>query len=176
MDASSPLVLRSKIRPPTIGAEVVDRPWLVSTLVASGVPLTVVAAPAGYGKTTLVARAVDEIESPTAWITVDSADSDRARFYAHLAGALESAGIASQAIREALESPKQERAMDGVVAAIEDAGRSVVLVLDDVQDLEGTAVLEDLARLMVTQPPELRLIIITRGELDLPMGPDPCSW
>ena len=170
MDASSPLVLRSKLRPPTIGAEVVDRPRLVSTLVASGVPLTVVAAPAGYGKTTLVARAMDEIESPTAWMTVDSADSDRARFYAHLAAALESAGVASQAIRAALESPKQERAMDGVVAALEDAGGSVVLVLDDVQDLEGTAVLEDLARLMVMQPPELRLIIITRGELDLPVA------
>ncbi len=69
--------LLPKLRPPRLGPEVLERPRLLARL-DDGIakPLTLVAAPAGYGKTTLLAQWIEHQDRPVAWLTLDEGDND----------------------------------------------------------------------------------------------------
>ena len=83
-----------KLHPPSRRASWVDRPRLMEAMAqAVRRPVTLVAAPAGYGKTTVVAQALQGEECPdSAWVSLDAGDNDPARLWSHVAAALERAG------------------------------------------------------------------------------------
>jgi LuxR family maltose regulon positive regulatory protein len=118
----------------------VDRPRLLERL-REGLsrPLTVIAAPAGYGKTTLVASWLAESKdgATVAWLSLDAADNDPARFWRHAVAALDRVrpGIAERA--GPLLAPPSPGSFEGLVTALinelaaQPSDDVVLLVLDD---------------------------------------------
>src|SRR5213078_1311145 len=83
-------ILATKLYIPPLRPNVVSRPRLLERL-NEGLhrKLTLIAAPAGFGKTTLVSEWVEGIERATAWLSLDEGDNDPARFVAYLVAALQ---------------------------------------------------------------------------------------
>src|SRR4051812_45216603 len=83
-------VLESKLFRPTIRPSVIPRPDLVAALDGDhSVPVVAITAPAGYGKTTLLALWADTDDRPFAWLSIDPQDNDPVVFLTHLAAALD---------------------------------------------------------------------------------------
>ena len=89
MQKITPLI-RTKLRRPFIRPGLVSRPRLQEQ-VAQGLcgPLTLITAPAGFGKTTLVAYSVAEVDMPVAWLSLDKNDNQEGRFLNYLIAALQ---------------------------------------------------------------------------------------
>ena len=133
-----------------------------------GGAVTLVSAPAGYGKTTIVSQLLDASDRSIAWLSLDSADSDRRRFLAYLVAALRTA------VSDCCANTAEYLETSIVVSADEIAGvlcndlellsEPVVLVLDDYHQVSGTDV-HDLMNAIIKRPPRnLRIVIITRRD------------
>src|SRR5712691_3648108 len=83
-------ILATKLYIPRLRPKIVSQPRLLERL-NEGLhrKLTLIAAPAGFGKTTLISEWVEGIERPTAWLSLDEGDNDPARFLAYLVAALQ---------------------------------------------------------------------------------------
>jgi LuxR family transcriptional regulator, maltose regulon positive regulatory protein len=145
-------------------------------LLDSGVqgPLTLVAAPAGAGKSALVSSWIAEGRplGPVAWLSLDADDADRRRFWRGVLAALARA-TGDDAVAALAVSPREPMNMDMVLPALVDAlaGRDqpVVLVLDDFHEVMD-AVHDDLERLARFPPPALRMVIVTRADPPIGLG------
>ncbi len=84
-----PDLFESKLHPPVAHAALVSRAALIDQLDASDVPITVVAAPPGYGKTTLLAEWSRRHPSRVAWLSIDRHDNDLGRLMSYTAAALD---------------------------------------------------------------------------------------
>ncbi|MEM9042768.1 MAG: LuxR C-terminal-related transcriptional regulator [Actinomycetota bacterium] len=171
MTTSRPPIVRSKLRAPAPTPDLVVRMRLITRLLESSAPIWVVTAPAGFGKTTLIVRTLEEAEEVwgvrTAWVSVDRADGNPARFWTHVVAALVEAGVAADPAIGPLLDDDVDRALDEIVVAIEAVPTTVVLVLDDVHEIEDERVLLGLERLVARPPEGLLLAMTTRHELDL---------
>jgi LuxR family transcriptional regulator, maltose regulon positive regulatory protein len=136
--------------------------------------LTLVCAPAGFGKTTLLGEWARHSRGPVAWLSLDAADSDPARFWRYVAAALDGArpGIHQQVavLLQGAEQPRLEAVVTAVVNEL--AGRSdgLVLVLDDYHLVDALPVHESLAVLLERLPPGLRLTVASRADPPLPLA------
>ena len=84
-------ILKTKLHRPLVPADYVPRPRLLKLLERScSTPLTLVSAPAGYGKSTLVSAWMDGLGSPSAWLSLDEGDSDLVAFLRYFSAAVES--------------------------------------------------------------------------------------
>lgn len=162
------VIIRRKFKVPPLAAETTTRPRLerlVAELVESH-PVVVISATAGAGKTTAVARAVELLDRPVAWLTVDRTDAAPGRLVAYLEAALACripgvAGVARAAAAAGVSHPEAA----GLLA--EAAGEEpVVLVLDDLERLgerlEAWAVVDALLRYA---PAAMRIVLVSRREL-----------
>lgn len=136
--------------------------------------LTLVSAPAGFGKTTLVVAWLKQSDLPAAWLSLDEADNDLPRFLAYLAAAFQQADEEIGApLLSALQSP-QLPAIEKVLTALlnEIALRidPLILVLDDYHLLSEAAILEVMEFLLHHLPPQLHLVLITREDPALPLA------
>jgi LuxR family maltose regulon positive regulatory protein len=167
------IVLSTKFRVPRAPAAMVVRRRLLDRLDA-GVqsPLTMLAAPAGAGKSALLSSwiAAGRAPGPVAWLSLDRDDADRRRFWRAVLGTLSHA-TGDARVSALAVSPRAPMDMDRVLPALVDAlaarDEPVVLVLDDLHEVAGV-VREDLERLMRYAPPALRLVLVTRS--DPPIG------
>ncbi len=109
--------------------------------------MTLVAAPAGYGKTTAVRAWAEHNGSALAWVTLDAGDNEPARFWAYVATAVDRIrdGLGRRALHR-LRAPGIgiEVAIDEVMNGIADFGRPFTLVLDDLQTVTGRECLASL--------------------------------
>jgi LuxR family transcriptional regulator, maltose regulon positive regulatory protein len=168
-------VLRTKFAVPHRPTATVARPRLLDLLDA-GVqgPLTLLAAPAGAGKTALASSWVAAGRAPgsVAWLSLDPDDADRRRFWravlAALSHATDDARIQALAVspREPMDT---DLVLPGLVDALAAREEPVVLVLDDFQEVTDV-VREDLERLVRYPPPTLRLVLITRSDPPIGLG------
>jgi LuxR family transcriptional regulator, maltose regulon positive regulatory protein len=137
-------------------------------------PLTLVAAPAGAGKSALVSSwiAAGRAPGPVAWLSLDGDDADRRRFWRAVLGTLSDA-MGDARVDALAVSPREPIDIDLVLPALVDAlaGRDepVVLVLDDLQEV-ADVVREDLERLVRYPPPALRLVLVTRSDPPIALG------
>lgn len=136
--------------------------------------LTLVCAPAGFGKTTLVSEWIAGCGHPAAWLSLDEGDNDLSRFLAHLIAALQTVapGVGMRVL-EVLGFPQRppiETMLTTLVNDIAAVPREFALVLDDYHVIEAQPVSDVLAFLLVHLPPQLHLIIATREDPPLPLA------
>ena len=168
-------LLQTKLHTPGVRASLVPRPHLIESL-NQGLAhkLTLVSAPAGFGKTTLVSNWVAEFKSPAAWLSLDGEDSDPARFLMYLAASLQTihAELGEAILHSSLsEQPTpMKKAVSALINEIGTVPDRVILVLDDYHLINSEAIHDALAYLLEHQPPQLHLVITTREDPPIPLA------
>lgn len=168
-------LLTTKLYIPPPRPDAVNRPRLLARLDAGlHGRLTLVSAPAGFGKTTLVSAWVSGCGRPVAWLSLDAGDNDPTRFLAYLTAAVQSlapgvGGGVLTALR-APQPPPLEAILTALVNEIAALPTPFLLVLDDYHVIEAAAVDEALAFLIDHLPPPLHLVIATRQDPPLALA------
>ena len=171
-------LLATKLHRPPIPAQWLPRPRLNRRLDEAQAlrrRLTLVSAPAGYGKTMCVAAWAETIsESPLAWLSLDPADNDPRRFFAYLLAAVQklNAGLGRDliAVIHAGQLPPAEVISTTLINEIVASSGSYILVLDDFHAVREPAILQFMQFLLLNQPPDLHLVLIMRADPPLPLA------
>ncbi len=168
-------ILATKLHVPAPRARYVVRPRLMEQLKAAlQGRLTLVAAPAGFGKTTLISTWLAEGARPIAWLSLDESDSDASRFLTYLIAALQTIlpGMGEGILRmlHAPQPPETELLVTSLLNEIAAISEPVTLVLDDYHLIDAKEVDAALAFLIEHQPPQLHLVISTREDPQLPLA------
>jgi LuxR family maltose regulon positive regulatory protein len=174
-------LLATKLFIPHIRPNVVPRPRLLARLDA-GIhgPLTLLSAPAGWGKTTVlgewqahVIKAGADIP-PVAWVTLDGSDNDPVRFWTYILTALNAvqAGIADMSLEllSVPQPPPIQTTLTPLLNALAAEPRHVVLVLDDYHTIVAPQVHVALAFLIDHLPTQLHVVLATREDPPLPLA------
>jgi LuxR family maltose regulon positive regulatory protein len=170
-------LLATKLHPPSSRRTLVPRRLLVERLAqAGGQKLTLVAAPAGWGKTTLLAawKQAEDDARPFAWLSLDRADNDPVQFWSYVLGALVTVepDLATTSL-ELLRAPGTSlvgTVMPALVGDLAALSRDVTLVLDDYHAIENAEIHESLAFLLDHFPASLHLVVATRSDPPLPLA------
>jgi LuxR family maltose regulon positive regulatory protein len=168
-------LLKTKLYIPAAPASRVIRSELINRLTeVEKKALTIISAPAGFGKTTLLAEWIAQTTLPVAWLSLDIGDNDPNRFMAYLIKALESIqeGVGIEA-QQFLQSQQPVPSHILLASLINDLGKITepyVLVLDDYQFVTEHAVHETMAYLLDHIPTTLHVIIATRADPPLQLG------
>jgi LuxR family transcriptional regulator, maltose regulon positive regulatory protein len=136
--------------------------------------LTLISAPAGFGKTTLASEWAAGCGRPVAWLSLDQGDSDPACFLTYLVAALQTVapgiGEGVWGILKAPQLPPIESILTALLNEIAAVLENFVLVLDDYHVLEARAVDKILTFLLEHLPPQMHLVIATREDPHLPLA------
>ncbi len=136
--------------------------------------LTLVSAPAGYGKSTLVSTWLHDAGRPFAWLSLDEGDNDLARFLAHLVAALQTIpALAGLAAHPPVPSPTMAspvQLLTPLINGIAAQSEPFILVLDEYEALSEAGVHEAVGFLLAHQPTPLHLAIVTRLDPPLPLA------
>src|SRR5829696_7263426 len=168
-------ILRAKLYVPRSRPEAVPRSRLRERLdEGAGRELTVVSAPAGFGKTTLLADWAQRSELPVAWVSLDERDDDPARFLLYLIAAIETIheefGTTTRAFLGSLQSREElEPVITALSNEILELPRDFVLVLDDYHSIRSETIHDALAFVLDHWPPPMHLIIAGRTSPPLPL-------
>lgn len=170
------VVLETKLTPPRVRREHVRRRELLATLRADRArKLTLVAAPPGFGKSTLLAEwAAAQPEPSVAWLSLDDNDNDPARFFTYVAAALRRVEpkLGERALA-ALKSPGAALVDVVLPLFLNDLAvldRELALVIDDYHLITSPEVHGAVAYLIERSPHALRIILSTREDPPLPLG------
>ena len=166
-------LLRTKMFVPRPHPERLERPWLYERL-NQGLKckLTVLSAPAGFGKTTLLAAWLQGIGLSAGWLSLDERDNDLTRFWSYFVAALQAAlpqdDLASLdaalAMVQAPQPPPIELILAELINTLDCQAADLLLVLDDFQVIVNTAIHDGLNYLLENLPSCLHLVIAGRGE------------
>ena len=174
-------LLTTKLHIPPRRPELVPRRQLIERLQAGlHHKLTLISAPAGFGKTTLASSWVSELpaaggsEIAVGWLSLDEQDNDPVRFLTYLVAALRTFDpeIGSEALRslQAPHPPHPETVMASIVNELAARPQQVVLVLDDYQVLTELGIHRSVEFLIDHQPAQLHLVITSRHDPPLPLS------
>ncbi len=169
------LLLATKTTVPRLREGRVARPRLLERLRAATVrEFVLVCAPAGFGKSTLLADWVQLDRRPVAWLSLDEGDNDPVRFWRHIAAAMDRArpGVAERASL-LVGDPTSSSFMPAVTALVNDLAESaedVVLVVDDYHLIHAQHVHRSVEFLLEHLPGSLRLVVASRSDPPLPLA------
>jgi len=172
---ASEVVIATKLFRPNPRHQTVQRTRL-HDLLRQGrmVPLTLVVAPAGWGKSTLVADWLARERAAAGWVSLDGGDDDPQRFWRYLLLAADQAGSAAGAAAlRRLDAPGSDVLRDVLPAFVNELTSSehpVVLVLDDYHLVTSAKVHASVATLLDRCPPQLHLALITRADPPLQLS------
>ncbi len=170
-------LLETKLHRPTPLPKPVPRPRLIQHLndgLASGRQLTLVSAPAGFGKTACLSQWLDTIDLPVAWLSLDPDDDDPGRFFTYLIAAIQRvhpdiAPDIAGALRAGQVPPAE--VIDAVlVNDLWQVPQRFLLVMDDFQVLQDRLILQVMEQLVTNLPPALHLVLATREDPSLPLA------
>ncbi len=181
INASPPIpILETKLCPASGAADIIDRPRLdiPEAFVQGMVRVVTITAPAGYGKSTLMAQwfnALDAEGVKASWLNIDDDDNDPTRFTRYLTAALMRAGLHLQTSglftgsdgAFARDSRSTLESLAGELAA---ADHRIVLFIDDLHFVSNTEVLKILQWLTQYAPPQLQFVLGSRTESMLPLS------
>ena len=172
-DPPWPPLLATKLAPPPLHERHVARPRLERRLRAAwSAPLTLVCAPAGFGKSSAVVAALQSAEGGVGWVSLDEYDDEPQRFWSYLGAALQAAVGHGAELGAALAVP-QPPPLPNVLAPLLNAlaaeRRRVLLCLDDLHVITDSAIHEGLAFLAEHAPENLHLLLATRSDPPLPL-------
>ena len=170
-------VLTTKLYVPPLRTEVVLRPNLIARLNGGlNRKLTLISAPAGFGKTTLVSEWTAQCERPVAWLSLDEGDNNPTCFLIYFVAALQTVapkiGETALGILQAPQSqpPSTETILTTLLNEITTIKDGFVLVLDDWHVLDSKPIDEALAFLLKYLPRQMHLVIATREDPQLPLA------
>ena len=186
-------LLQTKLYIPPPRPDLIPRPRLIERL-NGGLhrKLTLVSAPAGFGKTMLVSDWLRELDIPAAWISLDESDNDPVRFLTYFVAALqaiearqkadtqrESVGqqvpvdLIGKGALNALQSPQpppSEVVLTSLLNEIAALPDRFVLIFDDYHLIESQPIHNILTFLLDHLPPQMHLVIATREDPNLPLA------
>lgn len=176
-DGSAPL-LATKLYLPRPRTHIVARPRLLARLEAGlRGPLTLIAAPAGFGKTTLLAdwlRRPTVAHRPVAWLTLDAGDSDPVQFFRYLISALQtldpSIGATLLPLLRSAQPPPLQPLLMVLVNDLTRAPEGSLLVLDDYHVVDAPAIHQALTFLLDHLSPQFHLLVASRVDPPLPLS------
>jgi LuxR family maltose regulon positive regulatory protein len=175
--ASSSQLLATKLHMPPVRPNLLSRPRLVQRLQAGLLSkLTLISAPAGFGKSTLLSawRAIAGSSAvPCDWVSLDAADSDPLRFWSYVIAALNmlqpDSGVTALALLQSPQPPPIQAVLTPLLNALSTLTDDAVLVLDDYHLIDAAPIHSAVAFLLDHLPPMLHLILTTRADPPLPL-------
>jgi LuxR family maltose regulon positive regulatory protein len=174
-DKESLPLIRTKLHRPPVAGDHVHRPQLLDRLNKRLYrSLTLVSAPAGYGKSTLVSCWLEECEIPHCWINLDNSDNDLRIFLSYFVTAVRSLFPESccdiQALLDAEKLPAQQVITRYLINDLEQVNQRFILVLDDYQFIRDNDINDLLLELVKYPPASLHLVVTSRRDPSLPLA------
>jgi LuxR family transcriptional regulator, maltose regulon positive regulatory protein len=172
------VLLVTKLAMPPVRSDLVARPRLVNQL-SLGIqrPLTLIAAPAGFGKTTLLSSWLEHASLRSAWLSLEQADDDLTRFWSYVFAALSRVHQGREASALALlqgSAPQQLPPIETVLTVwingLAALPHEVALILDDYHVITAPSIHRSITYLVEHLPPRLHLVIATRADPPLPLA------
>ena len=172
------VLLATKLNVPGLRPDLVPRPRLAQRLdEGRGQGLVLACAPAGYGKTVLLAEWVRRVRQPVAWLSLDAGDNDPARFWRHAVAALDRVRPGIGERMGPLLGPPAPSSFEPLVTALineaagqPDAYEALLLVLDDYHVISSPLVHQSLGFLLEHRPPGLHLALTSRSDPPLALA------
>lgn len=169
-------LLTTKLHMPRVRTQMVSRTHLIEQL-QQGVQhqLTLISAPAGFGKTTLLAQWLSQSDIPVAWLSLEPEDNDPTRFLSYVIAALQTLdtqlGSAALELLCTPQPPPPETVLAVLVSELmECESGDMALVLDDYHAITAEALQRSMAFLLDHLPPQLHLILAARADPSLPLA------
>ena len=182
-DTMSGDLLQTKLYVPRLRPSLVPRPRLIEKLNAGvGSKLTLISAPAGFGKTTLISEWMVGCKRPFAWFSLDERDSDLTRFLTYLIAALQTLvlngtdgtvpaiGTRALGMLDSPMPPPTESILTSLLNEITAVSDNFLLILEDYHVIDAQAVNQALTFLLDNLPPQMHLVITTREDPPLPLA------
>jgi LuxR family maltose regulon positive regulatory protein len=177
LDNAGPL-LETKLYVPRLRRGLVARPRLIERLSRGAESkLTLVSAPAGFGKTTLLAEwlaGTPAGERPVAWLSLDQDDNQPASFWTYLVAALQTVapgvGAKASSLLQGPQPPPIETILATLLNELGAVPNHVVLLLDDYHVIDAHDINAGMAFLVEHLPPQIHLVIATRADPALPLA------
>jgi LuxR family maltose regulon positive regulatory protein len=172
------VLLATKLHQPSLPPKRVQRLLLIQQLnegLAAGRQITLISAPAGFGKTTCISEWVNALDRwPVTWLSLDPADDDPGRFFAYFVAALQKVNAnLGQEIEGVLRSgqlPPSEVISATLINDILALEGRFLLILDDFQVIQDRFILQVLEKLVANLPQPLHLVLLTREDPPLPLA------
>ena len=168
-------LLNTKLYIPPIRSDLVARPRLVERLESNmDRKITLVSAPAGFGKTTLLSEWVHDRNRSAAWISLDKGDNDLARFLTYFITAFHNIGnTMREETLQLVESPKLpsiEVLLTPLINSATESSSQFVLILDDYHVITNTEVHEAVRFILDNIPPNMHLVLSSRADPPWPLS------
>jgi len=186
MPTDQPLsLLSTKLHLPPLRADAVLRMRLLERLetgARAGRTLTLISAPAGFGKTTLISAWLQHSRRQSAWLSLDTGDNDPIRFWRYVIAALQtmdaSWGTAALAMLAAPQAPPLESVVTALINDLAAPAKPVVLVIDDYHVITDLGIHTSFDFFLDHTPPQLHVTIATREDppLSLPRRRAPMRY
>ena len=172
--AGQPILVGTKLHPPSVRELTIPRERLLERLRSgSDRRLTLVACPAGFGKTTLLAawREAEVARKPVAWLTLDEGDNDPVVLWTHAIEALRRASpaVARSVPADTVVAPVVDVVLPRLVNELDGQG-PITLILDDVHRLSSVPARASVRWFIDHAPPEFQLVLASRTEPALPVA------
>ena len=174
-------ILATKLYIPLPPPRVVLRPRLIERLNEGlcqeqgfGQKLTLISAPSGFGKTTLISEWIPNCKRPVAWLSLDEGDNDLTRFLVYIVAGLQTiaTGIGKEifGVLQNPQPPPTEIILTSLLNEIATIPSDFIFVLDDYHVIESQAVDSALTFLIDHLPQQMHIVITTREDPDLPIS------
>ena len=167
--------LKTKLYIPSLRPELVSRPRLLERLkMGLQSKLTLVSAPAGYGKTTMVSKGVRSSQMPVGWLTLDDDDDDPIRFWSYAILALQTIkaniGESILGLFQSSHVPPIESIMTTIINEMSGVSEEFALVFDDYHVIRAQPIHDALTFLLKYLPPQAHLVISSRIDPPIPLA------
>lgn len=168
-------IIPTKLYRPALAAHLVPRMRLIERLESAAQnPLTLIVAPAGYGKSVLASQWLDVSQWPGAWLTLDEGDDDLHTFLAYVLAAMATASpghrFQTKNLLHASPAPSSRAIERHLLGDLEQVPERFILVLDGYHHLRDSAVHSLVAQLLAHPSSKLHLVLITRWDPPLPLA------
>ncbi len=173
-DERSTQILYTKLHRPPIANHVIPRTRLIEVL-ANGAesPLTLIVAPAGYGKSILASQWLDVAALTGAWVSLDNGDNDLRVFLSYIIEAIQSVvpqqELKTRSFLAAHKLPSVKLISQHLLNDLEQIPDSFILVLDDYHHIHTDSIHDFFSELLVHPSPHMHLVLITRRDPPLPL-------